>query len=101
VGWVGRRPGWTGRRAAEGETPEPVPLGAVNRRDAEGTEKTGGAGAETGGPSIDAERAVMWRPVRCPNCGSRECPRYAGGEDKRVRYHRCAACGWNFKSIEE
>jgi DNA-directed RNA polymerase subunit RPC12/RpoP len=44
--------------------------------------------------------AVMYMKVRCPKCGSKKCPCY----DSRhlpIRYHKCAKCGLNFKSIEK
>lgn len=43
--------------------------------------------------------AVLWIPVYCPKCGNRNCPAYDSG-DKVTRYHKCGACGINFKSIE-
>jgi predicted RNA-binding Zn-ribbon protein involved in translation (DUF1610 family) len=103
VGWIGRRPGWNGRPAAPREAPAQGPAEPVSTKfqapNSKGEEEP--PEGVTANGEIEAERAVMWRPVKCPNCGSRECPRYSGSEDKRVRYHKCEACGWRFKSIEE
>lgn len=49
--------------------------------------------------SEPVEYAVLWIPVYCPNCGSRNCPPYNSG-DKVTRYHKCSECNYNFKSIE-
>ena len=42
---------------------------------------------------------VLWTRVRCPQCGSEDCPVYDSAHVP-VRYHKCRVCGWNFKSVE-
>ena len=42
---------------------------------------------------------VPWVRVRCPACGSADCPVY-NSNSVPVRYHRCNGCGRLFKSIE-
>ena len=47
---------------------------------------------------------VIFRPVRCPECKSKETkvtstPRPTAGSPQR-RFHKCEACGAAFKSVE-
>lgn len=50
-------------------------------------------------PPDDAVMQVTpYVPVRCPGCGKSKRETY--GVTGRVRYHHCADCGINFKSIE-
>lgn len=46
------------------------------------------------------EYAVVWIPVFCPNCGVKDKNVYCSSSREPVRYHKCATCGLNFKSIE-
>jgi DNA-directed RNA polymerase subunit RPC12/RpoP len=43
---------------------------------------------------------VLWTRVRCPQCGSTDCP-VTNSNHVPIRYHKCLACGRNFKSVEE
>ena len=43
---------------------------------------------------------VRYIKVRCPRCKSDKVPVYDSNH-KPIRYHRCADCELNFKSIEE
>ena len=43
---------------------------------------------------------VLWTRVRCPHCGSEDCPVYDSSHVP-VRYHKCRKCGKNFKSVEK
>jgi len=43
--------------------------------------------------------AVDYPILRCPQCESRRVPAYS--TDRPIRYHRCAECGYRFKSIEK
>jgi hypothetical protein len=45
------------------------------------------------------ELAVVWNPVRCPDCNSSHAPVYR--TMGRVRYHKCRDCLRNFKSVEK
>jgi len=49
----------------------------------------------------DGIPVVYYVKVRCPNpnCGSEDCPVYSS--EVPIRYHKCRACGLNFKSIEQ
>ena len=42
---------------------------------------------------------VYYIKVRCPKCGSEDCPVYSS--EPPIRYHKCRACDHNFKSIEQ
>jgi len=46
--------------------------------------------------------AVLWVPIRCPICSSKECPVTASPKPNApgLRYHRCSDCGATFKSLE-
>ena len=44
--------------------------------------------------------SVLWTRVRCPQCGSKDCPVYDSSHIP-IRYHKCRACGRNFKSVEK
>ena len=44
------------------------------------------------------KRIVQWTPVKCPQCGSLDCPTTSTRED--FRYHSCRACGQGFRSVE-
>ena len=48
---------------------------------------------------------VMYQPVRCPKCRSRHAPAHTTRPSKNlpviIRYHRCNACGYKFKSVEQ
>jgi DNA-directed RNA polymerase subunit M/transcription elongation factor TFIIS len=46
-----------------------------------------------------SDYAVKFIPLKCPKCGSKKIRWYVSNPP--VRYHRCKACGYNFKSIEE
>lgn len=52
-------------------------------------------------PAINApaplEQAIMYVPIRCPACASKEVR--VTSKQGRIRYHKCA-CGHKFKSIE-
>lgn len=41
---------------------------------------------------------VVYHPVRCPKCKSKDCPVHTSRGVKR--YHRCRNCGQQFKSVE-
>lgn len=43
---------------------------------------------------------VLWTRVRCPKCGSTDCPVY-NSTNIPIRYHKCHQCGHSFKSVEE
>lgn len=43
---------------------------------------------------------VLWTRIRCPKCGSDECPVYDSSHVP-IRYHKCKSCGKNFKSVEQ
>ncbi len=47
----------------------------------------------------DSEQAVIYRPVRCPACKSKQ-TKISTTRD-RIRYHKCRDCGQTFKSVEE
>jgi hypothetical protein len=51
-------------------------------------------------PQEDEDRRPItpYVPVRCPRCGRTKRKTY--GVQGRVRWHRCADCGINFKSLE-
>jgi len=42
---------------------------------------------------------VYYIKVRCPKCGSEDCPVYSS-DDLPIRRHKCRDCGLTFKSIE-
>jgi len=48
---------------------------------------------------------VYFRPVRCPECGSKETKVARKMPTKEgiptIRYHKCKACNHSFKSVEE
>lgn len=44
-------------------------------------------------------KAVIWQPVRCPECKGGNCPVHT--TRKPIRYHKCNDCGCLFKSIEQ
>lgn len=85
VAWVERKPGWV-----KGASPK----GNVR------------AVATLQHELFEAEDelldGVIWKPVRCPKCGGRNCPTYASHQQDNpgIRYHACE-CGQRFKSIEE
>ena len=43
--------------------------------------------------------AVIYRPVRCPACNSKDIS--VTSTVKPVRYHKCNSCHKNFKSVEK
>jgi len=47
---------------------------------------------------------VMFHPLRCPRCDSKQLQCRHTEKDlahrRIVRQHTCRACGWKFKSIE-
>lgn len=43
-------------------------------------------------------RTVVYNPVRCPACNSKDCPVHT--TRRRTRYHKCRDCGASFKSQE-
>ncbi|MEN6428065.1 MAG: hypothetical protein ABFE13_22150 [Phycisphaerales bacterium] len=43
---------------------------------------------------------VLWVPIRCPYCGSGDCP-VTNSSHVPIRYHKCRTCGHSFKSVEE
>jgi len=43
---------------------------------------------------------VKYVRVKCPKCGGLRVPVY-NSEHLPIRYHRCADCGFCFKSVEE
>ena len=47
----------------------------------------------------EVEYSVSYRPVRCPQCKSKNVRCYSSHPP--VRYHICRNCGQNFKSVEE
>ena len=49
-------------------------------------------------PDDAAMQVTPYVPVRCPGCKKSKRETYA--VRGRVRYHHCAECGLNFKSIE-
>ena len=46
-----------------------------------------------------ADKIVVYRPVTCPECGSTHCP--VTSTRRPHRHHKCLACGWCFKSVEQ
>jgi len=50
-------------------------------------------------PTEPADNGVIFRPVRCPDCGSAETR--VTSTRKPIRHHKCIACGKAFKSCEE
>ncbi len=43
---------------------------------------------------------VLWTRVRCPFCGSEDCPVYDSSHVP-LRYHKCRCCGRNLKNVEK
>ena len=41
---------------------------------------------------------VIYRPIRCPKCSSKNVKCYSSAPP--IRYHKCRSCGWKFKSWE-
>ncbi len=41
---------------------------------------------------------VPFVPFECPTCGRKKPETY--GVHRRIRYHRCTACGMRFKSLQ-
>ncbi len=41
---------------------------------------------------------VVYRPIKCPQCGSKKVKCHTSKPP--IRYHKCKACGYNFRSIE-
>lgn len=55
--------------------------------------------AEIAGLPQSEGGAVIFYPVRCPDCRSTDVPvQHTSG---RVRYHKCRGCLQNFKSVEK
>jgi ribosomal protein S27E len=48
---------------------------------------------------LSIPETVYYKKVRCPKCGSDDCPVYSS--EPPIRYHKCKICGYNFKSIEQ
>ena len=44
------------------------------------------------------ERTIAYRPVRCPVCGSKDCPVHT--TRLPLRYHKCRVCWTRFRSRE-
>jgi DNA-directed RNA polymerase subunit RPC12/RpoP len=44
--------------------------------------------------------SVIYRPIRCPRCGSKNTRVTSTRGRIGVRYHKCRACGKPFKSVE-
>jgi len=42
---------------------------------------------------------VIYYPIKCPNCGSKNVKCYASAPP--TRYHKCKDCGKRFKSMED
>mgnify|MGYP001594791657 CR=1 FL=1 len=42
---------------------------------------------------------VIFIPLRCPNCNSKNVKCYSSHPP--IRYHKCRECGCSFKSVEE
>jgi len=47
----------------------------------------------------EKDEVVVWHKIKCPKCKSEKVPVYS--TQGRIRYHKCAECNHNFKSIEE
>jgi predicted Zn-ribbon and HTH transcriptional regulator len=47
----------------------------------------------------DRGYGVVFIPLRCPKCNSKNVKCY--GSHPPVRYHYCRDCGYNFKSVEK
>ena len=45
------------------------------------------------------EYGVIFYPLRCPRCKSKEIKTHTSSPP--VRYHKCKECGFNFKSMEK
>jgi len=43
---------------------------------------------------------VYYIKVKCPRCGSDDCPVYSS-DDLPIRRHRCKKCDLTFKSVEK
>lgn len=52
-------------------------------------------------PASDSEGmpVVYYQRVKCPGCGSKDCPVYSS-DDLPIRRHRCKNCDLTFKSVE-
>lgn len=92
--WIERRPDWLRDRRR------------VRRRPAGESEVQGSESKEQNQEKDVKEAAVeepmngvVFRPVRCPACESKNHRIYK--TDLPVRYHQCLDCGKRFKSIEE
>ena len=52
-------------------------------------------------PSEERVAVVIWVPVFCPHCHSRDCPVTATLPARPgMRYHHCRVCDCRFKSFE-
>ena len=49
--------------------------------------------------AVTTAKVVIWRPVKCPECGSGRVKVYS--TQPPLRYHKCHDCGARFKSVEE
>lgn len=47
----------------------------------------------------DGIDVVYYVKVRCPKCGSENCPVYSS--EPPIRYHKCKDCSHPFKSVEQ
>lgn len=60
-----------------------------------------GAAKSAGGQEAAPDYAVIWIPVFCPGCGTRDRNVYnSTAAQIGVRYHACGHCGLRFKSVE-
>lgn len=51
-----------------------------------------------GNGDVSLGGAVVYRPIRCPDCGSTETK--VTSTRRPTRYHKCLGCGGTFKSVE-
>ena len=82
--WIKRDKGW---------------LHSVPRQHPEPAKEESGVAVETENkPPVPVQYGVVYHPLRCPKCHSKDIKTYACKPP--VRYHKCKICGINFKSTE-
>ena len=79
--WVGRKKGWLD--------------GVKTRRERENKEEPKPVGRP---PTEDIEYGVLYFPIRCPKCNSKNVRCHTSKPP--IRYHICKDCKYRFKSVE-
>jgi hypothetical protein len=79
--WIERENGWLNPEGGGQEEEPPAPA------------------AEPPAPAVPVVRAVLWVSVKCPGCGSKNCP-VTSTRHAPLRWHKCRECGMCFKSLE-